>query len=380
MIYTKDRILSREGKQNMNKLLHLGLCFLLIFAFCVPAIAENTTEYTQLESGSRGSEVEALQERLQELGFYTISVDGIYGNGTVGAIESFEEFNGLPVTGVASVEVQELLFSDDAKGIPVALVEIRNVGMRDSYGSYYARPTFLNNTEDTIDAVTCMIRWYNAYGQRMGIEPLTIYNAQFGDYTEGTGWYYQNSMVDISNLNIAPGESYATGSSQEIYMESIVEHNSIAKVLMAVVRYHTTDGRTVVIPENEQVWKGNDGTVAVFEYPNNLTELPEMTDEMQTKSESFMLGIDSIPVSNFFADAFGMPVGGVYIHYVEKGSIAEDAGIRQGDIVVRIGDIWITDWDSLDVAKALMDEDGPTEVIYYRNGEECTTEMFIQLL
>ena len=51
----------------------------------------DTSGYTELSKGSKGDEVKALQTRLFELGFYNISIDGDYGNGTVNAIKDFEE-------------------------------------------------------------------------------------------------------------------------------------------------------------------------------------------------------------------------------------------------------------------------------------------------
>ena len=70
--------------------------------------------YEPLEKGAQGDAVKALQQRLFDLGFYNIAIDGDYGNGTVKALQAFEEYNGLESTGVASAQLQALLFSDQA--------------------------------------------------------------------------------------------------------------------------------------------------------------------------------------------------------------------------------------------------------------------------
>jgi len=80
--------------------------------------------YTELTKGSKGDGVKAIQSRLFELGFYTSTIDGDYGNGTVNALKDFEAYNGLEQTGTASPELQALLFSDSAKAKPVPVASI----------------------------------------------------------------------------------------------------------------------------------------------------------------------------------------------------------------------------------------------------------------
>ncbi|MBQ8953322.1 MAG: peptidoglycan-binding protein [Clostridia bacterium] len=53
------------------------------------AVIEQATE---LRLDSRGAQVSALQKRLYMLGFFTSSVDGIYGNNTYLAVKEFEEY------------------------------------------------------------------------------------------------------------------------------------------------------------------------------------------------------------------------------------------------------------------------------------------------
>ena len=51
--------------------------------------------------GSYGSEVTAIQKKLKNWGYYTGSVDGIYGSRTESAVRYFQRKNGLVVDGVA---------------------------------------------------------------------------------------------------------------------------------------------------------------------------------------------------------------------------------------------------------------------------------------
>lgn len=51
--------------------------------------------------GSSGSEVKQIQTRLKNWGYYTGTVDGIYGSKTVSAVKYFQRKNGLTVDGIA---------------------------------------------------------------------------------------------------------------------------------------------------------------------------------------------------------------------------------------------------------------------------------------
>lgn len=51
--------------------------------------------------GSRGSEVTQIQTKLKRWGYYTGSIDGIYGSQTVSAVKYFQRKNGLSVDGIA---------------------------------------------------------------------------------------------------------------------------------------------------------------------------------------------------------------------------------------------------------------------------------------
>ena len=75
------------------------------------------TQYRPLEKGDSGDAVKALQNRLTELGYYNGKVSGNYLEGTYYAIHSFQQVNGLGITGKADVKTQELLF-DREKALP----------------------------------------------------------------------------------------------------------------------------------------------------------------------------------------------------------------------------------------------------------------------
>lgn len=77
--------------------------------------SSNTTTLldSTLRVGSNGDKVVKLQERLQELGYYTGTIDGDFGSGTEEAFKLFQKTAGLYVDGLAGSDV-DLLYSDDA--------------------------------------------------------------------------------------------------------------------------------------------------------------------------------------------------------------------------------------------------------------------------
>lgn len=81
------------------------LIFTLIFsALYIYQHAESKNEVSVLtlsKLGSRGEEVRKIQKKLRELGFYSGSVDGIYGNATKQAIIAFQKSCGITADGIA---------------------------------------------------------------------------------------------------------------------------------------------------------------------------------------------------------------------------------------------------------------------------------------
>ncbi|MDD3335212.1 MAG: peptidoglycan-binding protein [Eubacteriales bacterium] len=68
-----------------------------------------------LKIGTQGDEVQRLQERLKELGYYTGEVDGQYGQGTAQAVILFQNQHGISGDGVAGEQTRALVYAADAE-------------------------------------------------------------------------------------------------------------------------------------------------------------------------------------------------------------------------------------------------------------------------
>ena len=92
-----------------KKLLKISLSLILICALSFSTVytgktikqQNKTSVYTLSKLGSRGDEVRQIQKKLKELGFYSGSVDGIYGAATKQAIIAFQKNCGITADGVA---------------------------------------------------------------------------------------------------------------------------------------------------------------------------------------------------------------------------------------------------------------------------------------
>ena len=77
---------------------------LLVILFITILAVQNNEVLALSKYGSRGSEVRTIQDKLKRWGYYTGSVDGIYGSLTVSAVKKFQQKNGLTVDGIAGTK------------------------------------------------------------------------------------------------------------------------------------------------------------------------------------------------------------------------------------------------------------------------------------
>lgn len=123
----------------MKKILAVSALTLVFAAACTfgvlfaaqSAVANTESGYSfaieaaVLKKGSTGSEVKKVQQKLKNWGYYSGSVDGIYGSQTKKAVEYFQRKNGLTVDGIVGKQTFAAL------GISTS-----GTSSSDSYGNY----------------------------------------------------------------------------------------------------------------------------------------------------------------------------------------------------------------------------------------------------
>lgn len=87
-----------------KKIVFIILLLGLVVTFDVGLMSWNSEVEALSKYGSRGTEVRTIQEKLKRWGYYSGSVDGIYGSQTVSAVKSFQKKNGLTVDGIAGTQ------------------------------------------------------------------------------------------------------------------------------------------------------------------------------------------------------------------------------------------------------------------------------------
>lgn len=94
----------------MKKVIFFSLALIFILAaplgVCLALNGANATEYSQALTVT---ENKAVQQKLKELGYYTGSVDGVYGQGTRSAVIAFQKANGLTADGIVGAKTAKAL-------------------------------------------------------------------------------------------------------------------------------------------------------------------------------------------------------------------------------------------------------------------------------
>lgn len=89
--------------QKRSKRLCLMLAALLSVSMLLVALVP-TVEAASYKKGSSGAVVTQIQTKLKNWGYYTGTVDGVYGSGTERAVRAFQQKNGLTVDGKAGAQ------------------------------------------------------------------------------------------------------------------------------------------------------------------------------------------------------------------------------------------------------------------------------------
>lgn len=89
----------------------------LLFAMML-TISSTLSVFAVSKIGSKGEEVRQIQTKLKNWGYYTGSVDGVYGWQTQNAVKSFQKKNGLTSDGIAGKQTLNAMgiFSASSQG------------------------------------------------------------------------------------------------------------------------------------------------------------------------------------------------------------------------------------------------------------------------
>ncbi|MDO4740934.1 MAG: peptidoglycan-binding protein [Eubacteriales bacterium] len=110
-----------------------------------------SASYASLKAGDSGTNVQALQNRLETLGYFDGVPAGNYGSITTAAVKRFQEQRGLNVTGVANNATQAALYTESAP-VSKLLSQTISAGSPSEYVTrLQTRLLYKNYYSDTVD-------------------------------------------------------------------------------------------------------------------------------------------------------------------------------------------------------------------------------------
>lgn len=121
-----------KQKRSKKEVINIVLAGLLIISTALTVMflytdyfAQKEAEALTIRQGSTGASVRTIQTRLKQWGYYTGSIDGIFGPQTLAAVKYFQRKNGLAVDGIVG--------SKTAAAIGIALAQTSNSYSNDTY-------------------------------------------------------------------------------------------------------------------------------------------------------------------------------------------------------------------------------------------------------
>lgn len=182
----------KKEHRNKKQLVWQIVAIILLNAMVIATISfayENTQVLSSL--GSRGQEVRQIQKKLQNLGFYSGSVDGIYGTATQKAVRNFQKSCGITADGVAG---------------PKTLLYLGlGSGSSSSTNGYSSNDIYL------LAKVIAAEARGESYTGQVAVGAVVLNRVQHSSFPDSiSGVVYQSgafSAVRDSNWNVAPSDT-----------------------------------------------------------------------------------------------------------------------------------------------------------------------------
>ncbi len=319
-------------------------------------------QYRDLSVGDSGEDVLAVSERLFELGYLDAKYAKRITKAHQSAIKQFQKANKLEQDGLCTAELQEKLFSASAVGKGGKKAAAKDPLMLSKGSVKPAKKgggtisfNIKNETGEKIDAFNMTMRLYNTYGERF------LFSSVVSDIT---------IAEELTALDHAE-ERYSLKKNETAKFGFELGSYYFAGVMVAITAYHTEDGDTVRIPEDQRHWYGFGKGVDKDYQPLLVTPL---TTEERRLAAQWNSGIESIYVDDEVAKSYGVREG-YMIQKMEPGSMLDTAGLKAGDILMAIGDVRIFGTTSIDRALARLNPGQSVTVLFLRNGVVYQTQM-----
>ncbi len=175
------------GKTNVKAWLRLALIFMLCLSISGAAMAAT------LRVGSSGEEVKTLQTKLKRWGYYTGSIDGVFGSGTKKAVIAFQKKNGLTPDGI------------------VGPATLKALGMQSSSGSSASSGSNTNGNLYLLARLVYGEARGEPYKGQVAVAAVVLNRVKSSEFPNSvSGVIYQSgafSVVSDGQINLTPDET-----------------------------------------------------------------------------------------------------------------------------------------------------------------------------
>ena len=165
---------------------------------------------------------------------------------------------------------------------------------------------------------------------------------------------------------------YAAGSTKTIeYDDSEYHFDQYASIAVGVFSYHTVTNQTKTLAAEQVTFRKSDGSTI---YPTDEeTEIRSMDSEDYNEARKLKFGFSENTIQ-YYAESFYMMPEGYYITDVEPNSMAEQAGLQVGDVVISYDGDKVNYPYATEYAKLKILAGETVEVKYWRGNKEYTTQ------
>jgi len=138
------------------------------------------------------------------------------------------------------------------------------------------------------------------------------------------------------------------------------------------------DGRLVGI--NTAIFSRSGGSQGIgFAIPSNMVRVVVDSALQGGRVKRPWFGADAQSLTADLAEGLGLPSPrGALIADIISGGPADEAGLREGDVILRVGGQRIADVDALRYRIATQGSEGRTEFVIWRDGERRTVAVNLQ--
>ncbi len=253
-------------------------------------------------------------------------------------------------------------FATEAMRIHTYSVEITKVSYSAQSHSNMISLAFQSNCEQSVVVVWLRFRYYDKKGERV--------------------FQYDNSVENVSAEGDASWAEYIFSQglkpqkTDTFFRRAYPTHLGAYRVAVSIAGFQLDDGRTFSIREDQRVWvdsKGHSTEQPADTIPCELPGLAVLSD-----ANSFALGIGYFSLTQSEAAYYNRPVG-LIITAVQPGSLAEQTGLKMGDVIVLLDGISpTTDSYLMEKSKAKLALGETVEMVYHRDGEDHVLPLHLE--